>query len=89
MTFRLKYYADMNDAPVSDLLRQASIKTENRLMDFMIIVSKIVHTLAEVQDNTIYFIKMGHLIMAHMFQEQFLNQVHKLSTMQHSLQEWL
>ena len=30
----LKYYADMNDAPVSDLLRQSSIKTENHLMDF-------------------------------------------------------
>ena len=33
-TLGLKYYADMNDAPVSDLLRQASIKTENHLMDF-------------------------------------------------------
>ena len=30
-TLGLKYYADMNDAPVSDLLRQASIKTENQL----------------------------------------------------------
>ena len=30
----LKYYADMNDAPVSDLLIQASIKTDNHLMDF-------------------------------------------------------
>ena len=30
----LKYYADINDAPVSDLLRQASMKTENHLMDF-------------------------------------------------------
>ena len=30
----LKYYTDMNDAPVSDLLKQASIKTENQLMDF-------------------------------------------------------
>ena len=29
-----KYYADMNEAPVSDLSRQASIKTENQLMDF-------------------------------------------------------
>ena len=27
-----KYYADMNDAPLSDLLIQASIKTENQLM---------------------------------------------------------
>ena len=33
-TFGLKYYADFNDALVSDLLRQASIKTENHLMDF-------------------------------------------------------
>ena len=33
-TLGLKYYADMNDAPVSDLLRQASIKTENHLMAF-------------------------------------------------------
>ena len=33
-TLVLKYYADTNDAPVSDLLIQASIKTENKLMDF-------------------------------------------------------
>ena len=30
----LKYYADMNDAPVTDLLRQTSIETENNLMAF-------------------------------------------------------
>ena len=30
----LKYYADMNDVPVTDLLRQASIKTENHLVVF-------------------------------------------------------
>ena len=30
----LKYYADINDAPVTDLLRQSSIKTENHLMAF-------------------------------------------------------
>ena len=33
-TLGLKYYTDMNDAPVSDLLRQASIKNENHLMNF-------------------------------------------------------
>ena len=33
-TLILHYYADMNDAPVSDLLRQASIKTKNHLMNF-------------------------------------------------------
>ena len=30
----LKYYADLNDAPVTDILRQANIKTENHLMAF-------------------------------------------------------
>ena len=30
----LKYYADINDAPVTYILRQASIKTENHLMVF-------------------------------------------------------
>ena len=33
-TLGLKYYADINDAPVTDLLRQASIKTKNHSMDF-------------------------------------------------------
>ena len=33
-TLGLKYYADMKYAPLSDLLRQYIIKTENQLMDF-------------------------------------------------------
>ena len=33
-TLGLKYYTYMNDAPVTDLMRQASIKTENHLMAF-------------------------------------------------------
>ena len=33
-TLGLNYYADTNDTPVSDLLRQASIKTDNKLMAF-------------------------------------------------------
>ena len=33
-TLSLKYYADLNDAPVTDLLRQANIKTMNHLMAF-------------------------------------------------------
>ena len=33
-TLGLKYYADLNDAPVTDILRQARIKTKNNLMDF-------------------------------------------------------
>ena len=33
-TLGLKYYADLNDSPVADLLRQSNIKTKNHLMDF-------------------------------------------------------
>ena len=33
-TLGLKYYVDLNDAPVTDILRQANNKTKNRLMDF-------------------------------------------------------
>ena len=33
-TLGLKYYADLNDAPVTDLLRQANIKTKNHLVAF-------------------------------------------------------
>ena len=33
-TLGLKCYADINNAPVSDLLRQASIKNDNHSMDF-------------------------------------------------------
>ena len=33
-TLGLKYYADMNNAPVSGIWRQASIKTDNKLMYF-------------------------------------------------------
>ena len=33
-TLGLKYYADLNDAPVTDILRQSNVKTKNHLMDF-------------------------------------------------------
>ena len=33
-TLGLKYYSNIDDAPVSDILRQASDKTENQLMAF-------------------------------------------------------
>ena len=46
-TLGLKYYADMNDAPVTDLLRQASIKTDNHLMAFY----RSIHYLLSSRDN--------------------------------------
>ena len=33
-TLGLKYYADLNDAPVTDILRQDNINTKNNLMEF-------------------------------------------------------
>ena len=33
-TLGLKYYSDLNDATVTDLLRQSNIKNKNHLMDF-------------------------------------------------------
>ena len=33
-TLGLKYYADLNDSPVTDILRQANIKTKNNWMAF-------------------------------------------------------
>ena len=71
----LKFCADINDAPVTDLLRQANI------------VGKIVQTLEELQDHILFYIMVGQLTMAQMFQDQLLNTVQKVSTMQHALQE--
>ena len=88
-TLGLKYYTDINDAPISDLLRQAGIKTENQLMAFSDFSCQYFHTLAEVQEYKLYFIKMGKLTMVTMFQDQLLNHVQKGSTIQHAMQEWL
>ena len=79
-TLGLNYYADINDSPVYYLLRQ---------WFSLIVVGKVFQTLAEVQENKLTFIMVAQLTMAHMFQDQMLNQVHKVSTMQHALQEWL
>ena len=88
-TLGLKYYADLNDAPVTDLLRQANTNTKNHFMAFMVLVGRIVQTLEEVQEHILFYIKVDQLIMVHMFQDQLLNLVHKVITIQHALQEWL
>ena len=52
-------------------------------------VGKIVHTLADVQEYRLSFIKVVQLTMAHIFQEQLLNQVQNVIKMQYALHEWL
>ena len=56
---------------------------------FMNLVGNNVKTLSELYEHTLYFIKVGPFTMAHIFQYQFLNQVQKVNTMQHTLQEWI
>ena len=85
----LKYYAGMKDAPLSDMQIKSSVNTKNQFMAFLILVGNIFQTLAELQDYTLYFIKVGQLTMAKNLQDQLLNQVQKVITMQHALQEWL
>ena len=67
-TLGLKYYADMNDAPVTDLLRQASIQTENQLMAFSDSSWQHCPDTGRSTGAYIIFIKVGRLTMAHMFQ---------------------
>ena len=42
-TLGLKYYADLNDASVTDLLRQANIKTKNHLTCEILGICTLVH----------------------------------------------
>ena len=84
-TLGLKNYTDMNDAPVTDLLRQASIKTEDHLMDFSDSSWKDCPDTGRSTGAYIIFINVGQLTMLQMFHAQLLNQVHKLITMQHAL----
>ena len=83
----LKYYDYIKYAPLSGLLRKDNINTENQLMDFSNSSWQDCSYNVRSTGEYIIFIKVGQLTMEHMFQEQLLNQVHKLSTMQHTLQE--
>ena len=52
----------------------------------MILVDNVIHIAAEVQLYIISSIKKVQFTMAQMFQDQWLNQVQKVSTIQHALQ---
>ena len=71
----------MNDAPVSELLRQATIKTENHLMAFSDSSWQYFSDTGISSGEYILFIKAGQSTMSHMFQDQLLNQAQKLITM--------
>ena len=88
-TLGLKYYADLNYAPVTDILRQSNIKTNNYLMDFSDSSWQDCPDTGRSTGAYIIFIKEGKLTMVHMFQDQLLNPLHKVSTIQYAPQEWI
>ena len=88
-TLVLNYYTDMNDAPVSDLLIQASIKTENQLMDFYDYSWQDCTDTVRGTVAYIIFYQGGPIDHGKMFHYQLLNQVQKASIMHHEFQEWL
>ena len=79
--FVLGYYAKIEDSPPSDLSVHARINTKNQLMVLSDSNWRIVQIMAEVQEHILCFIKVDQMIIAHMFQVQFLNKVLKVSTL--------
>ena len=77
----------MNDAPVTDLLRQASNKTENHLMDFSYSSLQDCPDIGISTGASIIFYQGGQLTMAHTFQDKLFNQLQEVSTIQHTLNE--
>ena len=88
-TLGLKYYANMNDAPVTDLLRQASIKTENHFMAFSDYILQYCPDTVRSTGAYIIFYQSGPIDHGTNFQDQLLNQVQKVITTKYALQEWL
>ena len=74
-TLVLKYYSDMKDAPLSDILRQAIIKNENQFMAFPDYSWQDCPDTGRSTGAYIIFIKVVQLTMKHMFQDKLLNQV--------------
>ena len=79
----------MNYAPVTDLLRKPIIKTENQFIDFSDSSWQDYLDTGRSTGAYIIFYQGGKFTTVNMFQDQFLNQVQKLSTMEHALQEWI
>ena len=55
----------------------------------MILAGRNFQTLAEVQEHTLYFSKVGKMTGENMFQEELLNPFQKVSTIHLAQQEWI
>ena len=85
----LNYYANINNAPVSDLLRQAIIKTENQLVAFSDSSWQDCPDTGRSIGAYIIFYKGGPIDHGAHVPGTFSNQVQKVNTIQHALQEWI
>ena len=84
-TLGLKYYVDINDAQVSDLLRKASTKNESKLIAFSDSSRK---DCPDTGRSTVaYIISYQGGTIEHGTHVPVINQVHKVSTIQHVLHE--
>ena len=88
-TLGLNHYDCIKYSSISDLLGQANINTENQLMVLSDSSWKYCTYTGRSTGAYIIFYQGGKLTMAHMFQYQLLNQLQKVSIMQHALKEWL
>ena len=84
----LKYYAYLNDAPVTDLLRQANIKTNNHLMGFSDSSWQYFPDTGISKGAYIIFYQGGPIDHDTHVTGPVAHPVHKVSKMQHALQEW-
>ena len=72
MKYRMNNSGKLFADELTDLLLKSGFM-QSQFHIYLILVVKIVQTLVEVQYHILYFIKVGQLNMAHMFQDKFLN----------------
>ena len=88
-TLGMKYYAGLNDAPVTDLLIQANIKTNNNLMAFSDSSWQDFTDTGRSTEAYIIFYQGVPINHGTHVPGTVQNPVQTVSTMQHALQEWL
>ena len=88
-TLGLKYYDDLNDAPVTDLLRQDNIKTNNNLMAFSDSSWQDCPDTGRTTGVYIIYYQGGPIDHGTNVLGPVAHPLQKVSTMQHALQEWL
>ena len=82
----LKYYGDMKDRPLYDLLRQAIIDTKKKLTAFSDYSQKYFPDTGISTGAYIIFDQGGTIDHVTMFQDHLINKVQKVSKLQNALQ---